>query len=237
MYREKLGIIGGFGAYATLNFYKTVLEVFQSESERNYPHIIMDNNFTMPSRTRALLYGEGYEEVVREIAKSMEHMIREEVNRIILVCGTAHYFLPEVYHIVPEAESRVMDIIFLAGEKLQRMQEQRVLIIAAEGALKKELYSRRLGQYGVECISPQQKYYEEIRFFIESVKTNKVDRETAERFLRFLKLFETKCVVLGCTEFPVLIERVREMGMAGIEEYLFVDPLALAVEKLKQTLV
>lgn len=237
MYREKLGIIGGFGAYATLNFYKTVLEVFQSESERNYPHIIMDNNFTMPSRTRALLYGEGYEEVVREIAKSMEHMIREEVNRIILVCGTAHYFLPEVYHIVPEAESRVMDIISLAGEKLQRMQEQRVLIIAAEGALKKELYSRRLGQYGVECISPQQKYYEEIRFFIESVKTNKVDRETAERFLRFLKLFETKCVVLGCTEFPVLIERVREMGMAGIEEYLFVDPLALAVEKLKQTLV
>lgn len=237
MYREKLGIIGGFGAYATLNFYKTVLEVFQSESERNYPHIIMDNNFTMPSRTRALLYGEGYEEVVREIAKSMEHMIREEVNRIILVCGTAHYFLPEVYHIVPEAESRVMDIISLVGEKLQRMQEQRVLIIAAEGALKKELYSRRLGQYGVKCISPQQRYYEEIRFFIESVKTNKVDRETAERFLRFLKLFETKCVVLGCTEFPVLIERVKEMGMAGIEEYLFVDPLALAVEKLKQTLV
>lgn len=54
MYREKVGIIGGFGAYATLNFYKRLLEEFASESERNYPHIIMDNNFTMPSRTRAL---------------------------------------------------------------------------------------------------------------------------------------------------------------------------------------
>ena len=48
MYREKVGIIGGFGAYATLNFYKRLLEEFASESERNYPHIIMDNNFTMP---------------------------------------------------------------------------------------------------------------------------------------------------------------------------------------------
>lgn len=44
MYREKVGIIGGFGAYATLNFYKRLLEEFASESERNYPHIIMDNN-------------------------------------------------------------------------------------------------------------------------------------------------------------------------------------------------
>ena len=42
MYREKVGIIGGFGAYATLNFYKRLLEEFASESERNYPHIIMD---------------------------------------------------------------------------------------------------------------------------------------------------------------------------------------------------
>jgi len=25
MYREKVGIIGGFGAYATLNFYKRLL--------------------------------------------------------------------------------------------------------------------------------------------------------------------------------------------------------------------
>ena len=76
MYREKVGIIGGFGAYATLNFYKRLLEEFASESERNYPHIIMDNNFTMPSRTRALLYGEAYDEVVDGISDSIQLMLQ-----------------------------------------------------------------------------------------------------------------------------------------------------------------
>lgn len=236
MYKEKLGIIGGFGAYAALNFYKRILEEFQSENERNYPHIIMDNNFTMPSRTRALLYGEKHEEVVREIAKSMERMIRDEVSKIVLVCGTAHYFLPEVYQIVPEAKKRVIDIISLTGEELQKTQKQKVLIIAAEGALKKELYPNRLIQYGVTCINPQQEYYEEIRFFIESVKRDKVRRDTAERFLGFIKKFDVNCVVLGCTEFPLLVEKAKEMKISCMDEYTFVDPLEIAVEKLKQTL-
>lgn len=59
MYRQSVGIIGGFGAYATLGFYRSILEAFASESERNYPHIYMDNDFTMPSRTKALLEGGG----------------------------------------------------------------------------------------------------------------------------------------------------------------------------------
>lgn len=44
MYKETIGLIGGFGAYATLNFYRRILEEFATDSERNYPHIIMDNN-------------------------------------------------------------------------------------------------------------------------------------------------------------------------------------------------
>lgn len=237
MYKEKLGIIGGFGAYATLNFYKRILEVFRGESERNYPHIIMDNNFTMPSRTKALLYGDGYEEVVREIAKSMEYMMKANVSKIVLVCGTAHYFLPEVYRIIPEARERVVDIIALTGEKLQEKQEQKVLVIAAEGALEKQLYSHRLKEYGVTGINPRQEHYEEIRFFIESVKQNRVNRDTAERFVDFLKSFHTKCVVLGCTEFPVLVETVRMMQISETEKYLFIDPLELAIARLRETLV
>ena len=34
MYKESIGIIGGFGAYATLNFYKRLLEEFASDSEK-----------------------------------------------------------------------------------------------------------------------------------------------------------------------------------------------------------
>lgn len=38
-YKESVGIIGGFGAYATLDFYRRFLEKFNCECERDYPHI------------------------------------------------------------------------------------------------------------------------------------------------------------------------------------------------------
>lgn len=50
-----IGIIGGFGAYATLDFYGRLLDSFIVESERDYPNMIIDNVYSMPSRTRALL--------------------------------------------------------------------------------------------------------------------------------------------------------------------------------------
>lgn len=52
---KRIGIIGGFGAYATLDFYGRLLDSFAVESERDYPNMIIDNVYSMPSRTRALL--------------------------------------------------------------------------------------------------------------------------------------------------------------------------------------
>lgn len=172
MYREKVGIIGGFGAYAALNFYKRLLEEFASESERNYPHIIMDNNFTMPSRTRALLYGEAYDEVVDGISDSIQLMMQNDVSKIILVCGTAHYFLNDVYKKIPEAKEKIVDIINIMGEELKLKDEGEVLVIAAEGALQKKLYQTRLKKYGIKCVNPDEEDFIDIRYFIECVKRN-----------------------------------------------------------------
>ncbi len=236
MYKEKIGIVGGFGAYATLNFYKRILEVFASESERNYPHIIMDNNFTMPSRTRALLYDEEYDAVVEGIAQSMRMMIQQGVEKIILVCGTAHYFLEDVYMLVPQARDRVVDIIDVLGEELQKRGEEEALIIAAEGALKKELYVKKLKKYNVSCINPGELYYDEIRYFIEGVKRNELSEDMAQRFMQFLESFKTKNVILGCTEFPVLVNYILGLGL-NLEEYYFLDPLEMTIMKLRNNLV
>lgn len=220
MYREKVGIIGGFGAYATLNFYKRLLEEFASESERNYPHIIMDNNFTMPSRTRALLYGEAYDEVVDGISDSIQLMMQNDVSKIILVCGTAHYFLNDVYKKIPETKEKIVDIINIMGEELKLKDEGEVLVIAAEGALQKKLYQTRLKKYGIKCVNPDEEDFIDIRYFIECVKRN---------------------VVLGCTEFPVLVEYIdkcqkTESTVNLRKQYCFYDPLQMTIKWLKENL-
>lgn len=242
MYREKIGIIGGFGAYASLSFYEKLIEAFHTEYDRNYPHIIMDNNFTMPSRTRALLYDEAYEEIVEEIAKSMKRMIEYNVERIILVCGTAHCFLEEVYRLVPEAEERVVDIVNLLGEELREQKVNSALVVAAEGTLLKRLYPQKLERYGIKCLNPGQEYFEELRYFIECVKRNTINKETAERFLVFLKQFDERNVILGCTEFPILVQYISELKLENdLKEkwscYHFFDPLEIVIAWLKKVMV
>lgn len=242
MYKEKIGIIGGFGAYATLDFYKKILEVFKGEKEWDYPHIIMDNNFTMPSRTKALLFNESYWEIVEEIAKSMKRMIYLDVDYIVMVCGAAHCFLEDVYNLVPEAEKRVVDIINLLGKKLQEIGEKEVLVIAAEGTLAKDIYGKRMEKYGISSISPRKEDYEEIRYFIESVKRNEMDSETAERFLAFVNKFGVTNIILGCTEFPVLVDYISSFAMeetkrTQYQNYLFIDPLQIAISWLKEHMV
>ena len=229
----KLGIIGGFGGFATLDFFGRLLGEFASETERSYPHIVMDNNFSMPSRTKALLTGEGQKEIVHALADSMHMMLREDVDFIILVCGTAHAFLPDVYALVPEAEQKVLHIVHLMGEEMQQKRIKKVLVLAAEGVLRSELYSRLLFGYGISCVEPEESAWPEIRNFIEMVKTNSYPQDAANRFTDFVGKYDTEDVVLGCTELPVLLKEISSC-CPGLSAYRFHDPLDTVLKILKR---
>ena len=223
-----VGIIGGFGAYATLDFYGRLLDSFAVESERDYPNMIIDNVFSMPSRTRALLTGEGQTEIVETIANSMKKMLDYDVDCMVMICGTAHYFLPYVHEKLPEAKDKVINILEATGKHLAANNNDKVLILAAEGTLKQKLYSRTLARYNIACVEPEEQYWEEIRYFIECVKQNKYDNELKDRFLRFLDGYDVDNIILGCTEFPVLLRHI-DMGEGTSNFY---DPLAYGIQEI-----
>ena len=225
---KRVGIIGGFGAYATLDFYGRLLDSFAVESERDYPNMIIDNVFSMPSRTRALLTGEGQTEIVDSIANSMKKMLDYNVDCMVMVCGTAHYFLPYVYEKLPEAKDKVINILEATGKHLAANNIDKVLILAAEGTLKQKLYSRTLARYNIACVEPEEQYWEEIRYFIECVKQNKYDKGLKDRFLRCLDGYDVDNIILGCTEFPVLLKHI-DMDK---EIYNFYDPLTYAINEI-----
>lgn len=229
---KRVGIIGRFGAYATLDFYGRLLDSFAVESERDYPNMIIDNVFSMPSRTRVLLTGGGHGEIVESILESMRKMLEYNVDCIVMVCGTAHYFLPYVYEKLPEAKDKVINILEATGKYLATNNIDKALILAAEGTLKQKLYSKSLAKYNIACIEPEEQYWEEIRYFIECVKQNKYDKELKDRFLHFLSRYDVGNIILGCTEFPVLL---RHIDMDR-KVYDFYDPLTYAIQEMHKKL-
>ncbi len=245
MYKQTIGIVGGFGAYATLNFYKSILEAFQSDSERNYPRIVMDNDFTMPSRTRALLYNEEVDTITDMIAASIKHLLTAKADKIILVCGTAHYFLPMVYEKVPEAKDKVLNLIELLADQISTDTTvgEKVALIAAEGTLKQNVYDNILIKKGISVSKPEEEEYPRVRKFIECIKQNTLNNDDMADFLDFIDelLPNTmkKRVILGCTEFPVLVEALKQEGRYEdrLKQIEFLDPLKMAIDELKKVLV
>lgn len=68
-----------------------------------------------------------------------------------------------------------------------------------------------------------------------------MNMQMTERFLDFLKGLSVEIVVLGCTEFPVLVDFV-ERNLQGTEReggkcYLFFDPIAFTIDKLHEIMV
>ncbi len=173
MYKQTIGIVGGFGGFATLDFFRRLLETFNTGYERDYPRIIMDNDFTMPSRTRALLYGEQIEEITEMIAGSIRNLIIAGADKIVLVCGTAHWFLDGVYKALPEAKDKVVDIINTTGKKMTAEGVKSCYVIAAEGTLKEQVFEKRLSAFGIDASAPDEIDWPQIRSFIEAVKQNK----------------------------------------------------------------
>ncbi len=241
MYQDTIGIIGGFGGYATLDFYRRFLEVFATGRERDYPHIIMDNDFTMPSRTKALYHGDDYDIVVQGIAASMKRLKEAGADHIILVCGTAHAFLEDVYQVYPEGKALVIDIIDALGEELLSGQITHAAVIAAEGTMKCGLYGKRLSGHGISIVQPDEAEYPEVRVFIEAVKQDHMTEHIAERFVDFLAALGEDNVILGCTEFPRLVKYTGRQSLdAGRRQQWdrirFHDPLEAVLQKLPAVL-
>ena len=236
MYKESIGLIGGFGAYATLSFYKRILEVFSTGKEIDYPHIYMDNNFTMPSRTRALLYGDHWKQVAEMIADSVSNLCTMNADHIIMVCGTAHAFLDDIYQLVPEAYGRIINIISETGLWLNDKQISEVLVLAAEGTVKNEIYSRFIKN--IHCIYPSDKDFANLRFCIESVKTDSFSEKAADTFICLVEKYKCRDVILGCTEFPILVKNLSSVPSyrQRILSYNFIDPLEITLQRLKEIL-
>lgn len=155
-------------------------------------------------------------------------------NHIVLACGTAHAFLPDVYRMKPEYKKYVLNIIEISRKYILQNNIDEIFLIAAEGTLRNKVYNDYFEETGIEINCPNEDEYYLLRKFIESVKRDQIDDCIMDEFVGFLSRHGSNNVVLGCTEFPVLVSEIRKCR--NLDKYVFIDPLELTIKELKQIL-
>lgn len=232
MYKDVIGVLGGMGSYATLHFFQELLDAFPAEKEWDRPRIIIDNRCTMPSRVLAVLKGIQYDQLVAELCNSVASLLHAGATKIILACNTSHYFLPDIYRNVPEAEGKIISIIDACCMEIAAASERHVSLIASEGTIQSRVFHQALQPYGIEVSVPVAEQYLKQRELIEAVKQNRITGETLDAFVQMIRSFSGDALILGCTEFPVLFSKLPEGALNGIRIY---DPLRSAIKVLWKT--
>lgn len=223
-----IGVLGGMGTYATIHLFQQYAEVFKAEKEWDRPRIIIDNRCTMPSRVRAFLYKENVDVLVDEMTESMQGLLSNGCNRIILACNTSHLFLPNIYKKVPELEKCVIHIINTCVEKIEADNISEVFLLGSEGTIDSNIYQSALNEKGINCVVPEKNEYGLLRECIEAVKQNKYSNDIRMKFLNLVNRYNS--CILGCTELPILYDMYRE-DITCSNVY---DPLLLGIVKLKE---
>lgn len=232
-YHDVIGIIGGMGSYATLDFFHRLLLAFPAEKEWDRPRIIIDNRCTMPSRVRAILYDERKTEIRESLAESTRNLLASGATLLILACNTSHFFLEDIYKEVPNSQGKFINIIGSLGKKLEEnYKDESFMLLASEGTLDSGIYQKYLQPYNIRIKMPSKNVYSVLRGLIEDVKQDRINESTTEKFIKLVQDLGEKRIIIGCTEFPAILARCKDDNrLIGYEMF---DPLQAAIDDLQK---
>lgn len=204
MYNKKsVGILGGMGPYATAMFFQNILELTPAGKDWEHIRIIVDNNPQIPSRSRAILFGE--ESPVKKMTESCKRLEAYPVDFISVPCNSACYFLPEVQKYI---KTPLLNIINIASEEMyiKYPEVKKVSVLGGIVTYLKETYKESLQKRGIQLIKHDEETQRLVSELIEKVKLNK-SRSLLKRFffeiIKRIKSYNVDGVILACTEFTL----------------------------------
>ncbi len=204
---KKLGIVAGFGPHAATYFINRVLDLSSAKKEWEYFPMIAYYNTQVPSRTRALLYGE----------KSPKEGIIDTINAlgdagaevVAVPCNSAHGWYDEV---INHIKVPWLNIIEITSNMVKERNIKNTLIIGAYVPTKMKLYDRYLKNTTYLTKNERNILYG----LIEKLKLNRPKEDIKKEFYDLLKPYrgEVDGIVIACTE-PSMLFKLNEIEWAG----------------------
>jgi len=198
-----LGVIGGMGPAATVEFMRRVIEATPARDDSDHVHLIVDNNPHIPSRIAALLEG-GEAEPGPALAAIAQRLEAAGADALVIPCNTAHYYLD---HVVEAVDIPVLDLVALTLDHIEAEQPGigEIGLLASTAVRETGLYSRACKKRGLSIHFPanQEAVFALIRQLKADARIPKPPPEV-EAALAGLVQDGAGCVVLACTELCLL---------------------------------
>ena len=227
-----IGILGGMGTQAGLDFCSKLAKLNRGKADQKYPLFVLYNKSNIPDRKQNL---KKYNKVLKSLVEGCKFLQKSKCKFISIPCNTAHYWYKDLRKKIKIPILNMPEIVYLnAKNNLQR--NSKIGLLATEATIKTGIYSHYFNRK-FSLISPDTALQK--RSVNKSIKLVKMGKtKEAERAIKpaVNYLIKKKCkkIILGCTELPIAIFAYKSFKKAKLSK-TFLDPnLILAEASMKK---
>ena len=227
-----IGILGGMGTQAGLDFCSKLAKINRGKADQKYPLFVLYNKSNIPDRKQNL---KKYDKVLKSLVEGCKFLQKSKCKFISIPCNTAHYWYKDLRKKIKIPILNMPEIVYSnAKNKLQR--NSKIGLLATEATIKTGIYSHYFNRKFL-LVSPSTTLQK--RSVNKSIKLVKMGKtKEAERAIKpaVNYLIKKKCkkIILGCTELPIAIFAYKSFKKAKLSK-TFMDPnLILAEASMKK---
>ena len=216
-----IGILGGMGTQAGLDFCNKLAILNRGKTDQKYPLFILYNKSNIPKRPENL---KKYYNVLKSLVAGCNLLKKNKCKFIVMPCNTAHYWYDDLQKKIKIPIISIPKEVYIHTKKTCK-KNSKIGILCTEATLKTGIYNRYFDK-NFKLISPekslQTKY---VNKAIKYVKLGKV--KEAEKAIKpavnYLMKIKCKKIILGCTELPIAIFAYKSFKKIK-ESKVFIDP-------------
>ena len=222
-----IGILGGMGTQAGLDFCNKLAKLNRGKMDQKYPMFILYNKSNTPKRPENL---KKYTNVLKELVAGCKMLQKNKCKFIVMPCNTAHYWHTDIQRKINVPLISMPKEVYNYTSKTCK-KNSKIGILCTEATLKTKIYNNYFDR-NFQLISPSKNIQKKsVNKAIKLVKMGRVkDAEKAiKSSVNFLIRKKCKKIILGCTELPIAIFAYKSFKKAK-ESKTFIDPNLLLAE-------
>ena len=244
-----IGILGGMGTQAGLDFCNKLAILYRGKIDQEYPLFLLYNKSNIPGRPESIgvqtkglsnrpndkISERKYSLVLKSLLNGCKVLKKSKCKFIVIPCNTAHYWYDDLRKRINLPMINMPQEVFKYTLK-KCQKKSKIGLLATEGTIKTGVYNKFFDKNYKLIIPNNIIQKKSVNKAIKLVKMGKV--KAASKIIKTAidYLIKKKCkkIILGCTELPIAIFAFKSFKTIKSSK-IFLDPnLILANAAMKK---
>ena len=221
-----IGILGGMGTQAGLDFCNKLAMINRGKIDQKYPLFVLYNKSNIPGRPENL---KKYNKVLKSLISGCLLLQKSKCKFIVIPCNTAHYWHDDLQRKIKIPIISMPKEVYIHA-KNNCKKNSKIGILATEGTLKTNVYNKFFFKRFTLVNPNKSLQISSVNKAIKYVKMGRV--KDAEKIIKpavnYLTKMKCKKIILGCTELPLAIFAFKSFEKVKLSKIFFDPNLILA---------